>query len=450
MQSDFAEYLKGGDGSDGSRNNASPFPMDDESIRLPSETPKLESVSDKYRYIRRKHLSTVEAARARTASNVRRALTGNMVICVAKLGAWISSGSSSMLSEFVHSVVDCGNQSLLLLGLRDSGNVADRRHPYGYGKSIYFWALVSALGTFFLGAGVSMTHSIGELMNPSLGPISWEVWAVLGVSLAVDGYVFGKTIMDVRETMPKNAVLWNHVWSLRDPATLAVLLEDGAACLGILIACAGISASHATGMPVFDSLTGCGISALLASMGIVLVRVNHRFLLGQAVDKDITEGIEKVLLNRRSIDNVQSVQSQWTGPETFSFKAEVDFDGTFLAAKLMPRYQKEFLEVGDSLESELRVLLSWYAEDVIRTAEREVKEIEVEIRRRYPGAEYIELEPMSKDSDRFAIDDGMTAQLRRIEVEALNRYLKSLYPKKTTPDTPPTTTTDSPEKDTKS
>jgi zinc transporter 9 len=79
---------------------------------------------------------------------------GNLLICSAKLGAWISSGSSAMMAEFIHSVVDCGNQALLVVGLRESQLVADRRHPYGYGKSIYFWALVSALGTFFLGAGV--------------------------------------------------------------------------------------------------------------------------------------------------------------------------------------------------------------------------------------------------------------------------------------------------------
>ena len=107
-----------------------------------------------------------ERARAKTFKNVQRALYGNLIICVAKCGAWVSSGSSAMMSEFVHSVVDCGNQALLLLGLQDSRNAADRLHPYGYGKSVYFWALVSALGTFFLGAGVSLSHAVGELMEP--------------------------------------------------------------------------------------------------------------------------------------------------------------------------------------------------------------------------------------------------------------------------------------------
>ena len=107
-------------------------------------------------------------SRAATTTNVQRALVGNLLIAAAKLAAAVSSGSSAMLSEFVHSVVDCGNQALLLVGLNTSQYAPDRSHPYGYGKAIYFWALVSALGTFFLGAGVSMTHALGELMNPSM------------------------------------------------------------------------------------------------------------------------------------------------------------------------------------------------------------------------------------------------------------------------------------------
>jgi zinc transporter 9 len=334
-----------------------------------------------------------------------------------------------MFSEFIHSVVDCGNQSLLLLGLRDAGNRADRKHPYGYGKSIYFYALVSALGTFFLGAGVSGTQAWGELMEPSLSEITWHVWSVLVFSFIVDGYVLTRTIAGIRNGMPKASKVsfGAYVKTMRDPATMAVLLEDGAACLGIVIAIMGIAASSSTGMPVFDGMAGLAISGLLASMGLVLVRINQRFLLGQAVDPEITKGIEEILLSQRSIDGVHSVQSQWTGPDTFSFKAEVDFDGTYLAAMLMPRYQSEFLEVKDELDQELRVLLSWYAEDVMRTVEREVRHVESEIRKQYPGAEFIELEPMSKDANRFAIDDAVEAQLRRIEIESLNRYLRSLY-----------------------
>lgn len=251
-----------------------------------------------------------EKARAKTAANIRRALYGNTIICVAKLGAWISSGSSVMFSEFVHSVVDCGNQSLLLKGINDSNNDADRTHPYGYGKAVYFWALVSALGTFFLGAGLSMSHAVGELMEPSLQEISREVWGVLALSFVIDGYVLHKTVSDVLESKPSHISLSKHISNLRDPATMAVLLEDGAACLGIVIAIAGIGASHMTGMLVFDGIAGVGVSCLLGAMGVALVRVNHRFLLGQGVSKEMTDNIEKIVKSRRSIDNVYRIQSQ--------------------------------------------------------------------------------------------------------------------------------------------
>jgi solute carrier family 30 (zinc transporter), member 9 len=331
-----------------------------------------------------------------------------------------------MLAEFIHSIVDCGNQSLLLIGLRDSNMAADRSHPYGYGKSIYFWALVSALGTFFLGAGVSMTHAVGDLMNPSLHQISWEVWAVLVLSFCIDGYVLKQTVAEVIESKREGDSYWKHIMKIRDPATLAVLLEDGAACLGIVIAIAGIAASQYTGNAIFDGIAGVGISTLLGVMGIALVRVNHSFLLGQAVDREIVEDIGKILLSRRSIDSIRSVQSQWTGPETFSYKAEVDFDGTYLAAKLMPIYQQEFIQIKNTMDDELQVLLALYAEDVMRTVEREVRQVEAQIRKKYPGAEYIELEPMSIDADRLAIDDNLEGELRRVESDALNRYLKSL------------------------
>jgi len=380
-----------------------------------------------YNYIELLQRKRGQALRAKTSINIQRALYGNCIIAVAKLGAWASSGSSAMLSEFVHSLVDCGNQALLLLGLRDSGLVADRKHQYGYGKSMYFWALVSALGTFWLGAGVSMRHSVEELMNPSLQDITWHVWGVLGLSLAIDGWVFYRTLNGVWDSKPENKSFYKHVVNLRDPATLAILLEDGAACLGIIIASTGICLTAVSGSPIFDGLAGVGISGLLAGMGLILVRLNQRFLLGQSVDPEIIAGIEKILLRRRSIDGVHSVQSQWTGPDSFSYKAEVDFDGTFLAAKLMPRYQKEFMEAKESLDQDLHVLLSWYAEDIMRAVEREIRHIEAEVRKEYPGAAFIELEPDSKDADRFAIDDGMETKLRKVELEVLNRYLKSLY-----------------------
>ena len=282
-----------------------------------------------------------------------------------------------------------------------------------------------------MGAGVSMSHSVQSLFHPTLtDSISSEVWFVLAMSFAIDGYVLFKTYLELEEARPKTMSMQKYISKLRDPATLAVLLEDGAACLGVVLAIAGIGFSYATTNPIYDGIAGVGISCLLGGIGLALVRVNHSFLIGQAVEKDMLDKIESIIRNRRSIENVTGIQSQWTGPETFSFKAELDFDGTYLSALLMPRYRAEFKSAGEALDEDLEVLLSWYAEDVIRAVEREVRHIESMIRQQYPGAEYIELEPMSKYVDRFAIDDSFEEKLLMVEKEELKKWVRVLYENK--------------------
>lgn len=355
---------------------------------------------------------------------VRMALAGNMVITCAKTAAWISTGSSAMLSEAIHSLVDSGNQALLLVGLTGAGSKPDKSYTYGYGKSIYFWSLVSALGTFWCGAGVSCWSSMGSLINPVVDThamMGWEMWSVLGCSFVVDGWIFGKTLLKLNESKPKDISLLTHFKRLKDPTTAAVLMEDGAACAGVLIAIAGIGATALTHSPVFDGIAGLAISGLLASMGVYLANLNMKYLLGHAVDPEITADIKKILLSRPSIEEVHSEQSQYIGPYAFSYKAEVDFDGTFLAAKLMRRYQQEFQNVKNLSPDEIKLLLAWYAEDVMRTVEQEVKDVEIEIKQKYPTAMFIELEPDGKKMSTMAIDDGRELSLRRVEIDTINQ-----------------------------
>jgi zinc transporter 9 len=256
-----------------------------------------------------------------------------MLITSAKAAAWLGTGSSAMLSETIHSLVDSGNQALLLVGLRGSMNSADGKYQYGYGKQIYFWSLISALGTFWFGAGVTFFHSVDDLVHPALtvDSIGPYVWAVLGFSFVVDGYVLLKTLRKVIATKPPGVSLSHFILNMRDPTTAAVVMEDGAACSGVLIAAAGIGASHFTGSPLWDGVAGLGISALMGTMGLYLVRLNQRYLLGRSVDAEIIAGIKEILMSRSSIEEVHSVQSQWNGPNSFSYKAEVAFDGESLS-----------------------------------------------------------------------------------------------------------------------
>ena len=156
---------------------------------------------------------------------------------------------------------------------------------------------------------------------------------------------------------------------------------------------------HSTGLPTFDALASCGVGITLGAVAIYLARMNQRFLLGQAIDKEIEVGIRRIILARPSIQAVHSIQTQWLGPSAFSFKAEIDFDGTYPAASLMQGYAPMFheMQVRNTMDEDLPVVLGWYAEDVTRILETEVKEVEKEIRQAFPDAAYIELEPDSKD-----------------------------------------------------
>jgi zinc transporter 9 len=352
------------------------------------------------------------------------ALSGNLVITAFKGGCWLYTGSSAMLSEAIHSLVDSGNQALLLIGIRGAQEVADSTHQYGYGKSVYFWSLVSALGTFWCGAGISMWSSVGAIIHPviQLGSVGWETWSVLGVSFAVDGFVLYNTLAKLRKLKPANMSLMKYIQNLRDPTTVAVILEDSAACLGVGIAVCGMAAVQITQIPVFDGIAGVYIAGLLGGMGFALARLNQKYLLGYSVDPEIIKGINDILISRRSIEEVHSVQSQWVGPYAFSYKAEVDFDGTFIAAKLMHRYQSEFMSTKKLNANEIKLLLSWYAEDVIRTVESEVKDLEKAIQRKYPEALYIELEPDGKKYSKYAIDDGIEIATSRNEMAIINQF----------------------------
>lgn len=361
----------------------------------------------------------------KSIGTVKFALAGTVVIICLKFACFLATSSSSMLAEAVHSLVDLGNQTLLLIGLRTSSFVPDTKHQYGYGKSVYFWSLVSALGTFWVGAGFVFAVSGSALTDGGLQleSVNWMIWAVLAMNFLVDAVVFKKSYEQICETKPKNMSFFRYLQRVRDPTTLAILYEDGAACLGVMVAVAGVGLSQMTNNPIYDTLGGFGVGLLLAGVGLELARVNHRFLIGQSIDKEVEQHIVQMLMERPAIEHIHSVQSQWIGPHNFSFKAEVDFDGTYLAAELMHLYEKEFAKAEPS---ELKVLLAWYAEDVVRATEREVKSAETQIRLAYPEAAFIELEPDSTTAALYAIESNKTAVLVRKEKAAIASLLSEM------------------------
>ncbi|KAI9913144.1 hypothetical protein PsorP6_005740 [Peronosclerospora sorghi] len=360
-----------------------------------------------------------EVYRSTSRDVVFRAMAGNTAITTLKVLAWLKTGSNAMLSEAIHSLVDTGNQAILILGLKQASGVPDKKHQYGYGRAAYFWSLISALGIFWLGSGVTVFHGIQSIVAPPKElTLSWEAWSVLAASFSIDGWVLKRSVQELLASKPANQSFYHHVKQMKDPFMMAVLLEDMSACLGVIMAGCGIGASFITGNPLWDSLASISIGVLLGGVAISLIRMNQKYLLGQSVEPEIENGIRELLLARPSIDNVYAVQSQWVGPSTFSYKFET-------TEAMLNRYKPVFLGAKD-LENDLPLILAWYAEDVTRLVEKEVQEVEEVIRSIYPEAAFIELEPDSKESEMRAVLSMQTKSSRTSEREAMTRALALL------------------------
>jgi len=400
------------------------------------------------------------ADRERTRGTLWQALAANAIATALKGTVWLSTGSSAMFAETVHSAVDTANQAVLNRGHIEAAFEPDVKHQYGYGKAQYVWGLVSAMGILWMGAGIAVYRGLDALASPPAHlDVPWEAWGALGFSFLLDGYVLvGATteiarraarddpaaFLPLRElagrtvgrdgrvkvsaspsllamaaaapgaAMGRVRALLSHVRGTRDTSVAAVFLEDMAGCIGVTMAAAGLLGTKLTGDTTWDAVATLSIGGLLGAVALQLLERNRQLLLGEAVAPHTVSAITALVASRPAIEGVREVQSQWISPDTFAYKAEVDFDGTVLAAQLLDEYRDLFLGAAD-LEAELPVLLSLYAEDVTRAVERELKATEAVIRLHYPGAAFIELEPDSLAADERMSDRATSVEGRRGE-----------------------------------
>eukprot|EP00035_Acanthoeca_spectabilis_P037941 m.48638 g.48638 ORF g.48638 m.48638 type:complete len:840 (+) comp8924_c0_seq2:113-2632(+) len=355
-------------------------------------------------------------------------LGGNVLIAAAKFIAYSRTGHSAMLSEAIHTLVDVVNQTILGYGLREASKAPDKSYQYGYGRAAFFYSLLSALSTFGFGAVYTFAHGIDTLWSPpeSLATTP-ETWGVLGVALLVDGFVLTTAWKDVSKRAHKRKMTpLEWIFSFRDPFTVAVIFEDSAAVAGVVIAAAGIGLTHITGSVYWDSAATLAIATLLGGVSLKLVQLNRSFILGRPVETEITDGISQLLLTRKSVDAVYDVQSQWIGPQAFSYSADIDFDGTYLAAQVFEQYAKEIHAsiASGTIEHDLKWLMPCFAEDVARVIEREVREIKAEIRKEYKDAAFIDIIPDS--SQTASALEGMISASRHAEQNVLMALLDTL------------------------
>ena len=319
------------------------------------------------------------------------ALVGNAAVTAAKFFAASVSGSSSMFSEAIHSLADTLNQLLLLIGLRRSLMKADEDFEYGYGNELSFWALISACGIFFIGAGVTTYHGITTLINPHAIEISAVAFAVLIFALVIESYTFMVAAKQLKTTFPRSK--WRKRLAYADPSTLAVFLEDAVAVFGVCIALVSITLSYLTGSVIWDAAGSIFIGALLAAVAVILIVRNRSYLLGRAIPESLQEEIEALLLSEPTIEKVLDFKSAVLGFRVYRIKCDVEFNG---AALLGEAYQQEALadqyeEVRNDYEAFKRFCAD-YADRIPRLMGKKIDEIESRIKKLHPSIRHIDIE----------------------------------------------------------
>lgn len=324
-----------------------------------------------------------------SANAVWLALFGNGFLTVVKFFAFAMSGSGAMFSEAIHSLADTANQGLLAIGIKRSEKPANALFPYGFGGERYLFALLSAVGIFVLGCGVTLYHGVHMLLEPGELHLSWHLFAVLGLSLVVDGFVLYKAIAAVHSERGKRG-FFEHVKHSGDPTVAAVLLEDGVACLGVLIALGALGVSQLTGSTLPDAVATLIIGAMMGGVAIWLGIQNRELIVGRAIPLGTQAKVLEWLLKQPSVDNVSDVRSRVVGAGSYRLKVDVDWNGAAIAAPLGVWVEEQAGELADS-GGRARFTAAFGARYQEALA-AEIDRIEAELQRRFPELHFLDFE----------------------------------------------------------
>ncbi|GAB3678727.1 cation diffusion facilitator family transporter [Salinisphaera aquimarina] len=242
------------------------------------------------------------------------ALTGNFLIAVSKFVASVFTGSTAMFAEGIHSVIDTGNQGLLLYGMKRASKPPDAKFPFGYGKEIYFWSFMVAVLLFTLGAGLSIFEGVEKILHPE--PISHPYinYIVLGLAILFEGTSWFIAAKEFRRIKGSWGVL-EAVRRGKDPNKFLVLFEDTAAIAGLLLAIVGLVLAQMTGINMFDGIASIGIGLILAFCSVWLAIETKGLLIGEAANQYVVRDIWNILEADPAVERVNEVPTMHIGPE---------------------------------------------------------------------------------------------------------------------------------------
>jgi cation diffusion facilitator family transporter len=261
------------------------------------------------------------------------AMGANVAIAATKFVAAAFTGSSAMLSEGIHSLVDSGNGLLLLLGLRRSQRPADASHPFGHGKELYFWTLIVAIMIFAVGGGMSMYEGISHLFHPN--PLRNPLWnyLVLGLAILFEGYSWTVAVREFRGTQHGQGV-WRAIHTSKDPTIFTVLVEDSAALLGLLVALVGVFLGHQLENPYLDGVASMVIGGLLAVVAVLLAYESKGLLVGESAEAAVVAHIRAVTEADPAVEWIMPPLTMHLGPHDVLLNLEIKFREELSAAEI--------------------------------------------------------------------------------------------------------------------
>ncbi|KAM4709556.1 proton-coupled zinc antiporter SLC30A9, mitochondrial [Discoglossus pictus] len=313
-----------------------------------------------------------------------------------KLLAWVYTGSASMFSEAIHSLADTCNQALLVLGIAQSARIPDPGHPYGFSNMRYIASLISGVGIFMMGAGLSWYHGIIGLLHPQ--PIESLLWAycILAGSLVSEGATLLVAINEIRKSARiKGLSFYQYVVQSRDPSTNVVLTEDAAAVLGVIMAASCMGLTSLTGNPFYDSLGSLGVGTLLGAVSAFLIYTNTEALIGRSIQPEQLQRLTELLESDPVVRAIHDVKATDMGMSKVRFKAEVDFDGrvvtrSYLEKQDIDQVLNEIRQV--KTPEDLEAFMLKHGENIIDTLGAEVDRLEKELKQRNPDVRHVDLE----------------------------------------------------------
>lgn len=252
------------------------------------------------------------------------ALAGNLAIAVTKFIAAIASGSAAMAAEGIHSIIDCGNEVLLLIGLRRSRRSPDAEHPFGYGKTLYYYSLIVAIMIFMLGGGISILAGVHHIIDPPELSNPALTFTVLITSLLFEGATWAVAWQQFRIVKGSRGIA-EEIRRSKDPTSFAVLFEDTAAIAGLIVAAVFLAIAYQWQLPILDGVASVLIGCILCVVAWLLGRETRSLLVGESADPVVRRSIEHLASQDPAVDRVLRAMTMHLSPDEILLNLDIDF-----------------------------------------------------------------------------------------------------------------------------